>query len=481
MDSFISVSNQIESVRNRIEEEKSNLKADLTKLARQSQFHGIPRLLSSRNTAVKLIWSVFILASIGLCLYTIIDNIKLYLQFNVNTLVQMIPQHSLDLPVISVCNSNPFTTKKGFEHIANYYKKTYNITFSDFGEFYKMIEQKSIPDERDWIFYKTFEADSDPSSFGLRFDEQNLFCMALFEPCKREEFVRFYHPKYGNCFRFNSGFTSNGTFIGMKSAIIEEYGLQLGLFTGFNDFQSNQSQNGLVLMIDEHFSEAIDKKGILIRPGTWANIALRKTRSVNLPQPYNDCRNDDFRDTFVARQLRKYEYYGRRNCMTLCRQMMIIEKLGCYDMRYPSLDAKYPCNDRNSYEKLNNIDLNMSRCEIECPFECQTTIYDWDISYARFPAYRTYKIINNTNYTSLANYLHSNRSYSYSDSQKSVAGFFVYYDPLTVTQVTQSPSMLFADLVANIGGLLGLFLGLSLLSLVEFLEFGLVLFEAVFR
>ena len=54
----------------------------------------------------------------------------------------------------------------------------------------------------------------------------------------------------------------------------------------------------------------------------------------------------------------------------------------------------------------------------------------------------------------------------------------IYFDDLSYTLVSESPKTELVDMIANVGGLLGLFMGMSLLSFVEvielFCEFGFI-------
>ena len=51
-----------------------------------------------------------------------------------------------------------------------------------------------------------------------------------------------------------------------------------------------------------------------------------------------------------------------------------------------------------------------------------------------------------------------------------MAAVRIYYDELRETVINQEAKMSWTDLVSNIGGSLGLFLGMSFLSIVEFIE-----------
>ena len=75
--------------------------------------------------------------------------------------------------------------------------------------------------------------------------------------------------------------------------------------------------------------------------------------------------------------------------------------------------------------KLDYFDI----CPIICPLECQQYTYEYDVSLSDF-----------------------------------------YFDDLVITEITASPSVQFVDLISNIGGFFGLFVGLSVLSFVELIE-----------
>jgi len=60
---------------------------------------------------------------------------------------------------------------------------------------------------------------------------------------------------------------------------------------------------------------------------------------------------------------------------------------------------------------------------------------------------------------------------TYEEVHKSFYSINVFYADLKYTVITDSPKTTFADLVSNLGGILGVFLGSSLVSLFEFVEF----------
>ena len=71
----------------------------------------------------------------------------------------------------------------------------------------------------------------------------------------------------------------------------------------------------------------------------------------------------------------------------------------------------------------------------------------------------------------------SNGALHHSDLKQSVLSLKIFYNDLTYTLISQQPKMQLFDLISNIGGLLGLFLGVSFLTLAEVLEAFLAIFQ----
>ncbi len=90
---------------------------------------------------------------------------------------------------------------------------------------------------------------------------------------------------------------------------------------------------------------------------------------------------------------------------------------------------------------VENTAFNYSACNSECPIKCETS---------------NFNLITNNHY----NHYEGNEF-----------KMFLYYKTLKYTSIKQIPKYTFTDLVSSIGGTLGLFAGLRLLSFVDVLQF----------
>lgn len=63
---------------------------------------------------------------------------------------------------------------------------------------------------------------------------------------------------------------------------------------------------------------------------------------------------------------------------------------------------------------------------------------------------------------------------SYEMVKKSFASLQIRYDKLSIRENSEQPAVPSMNLISNLGGLLGVFVGLSFLSFMEIFEFGFV-------
>ena len=104
--------------------------------------------------------------------------------------------------------------------------------------------------------------------------------------------------------------------------------------------------------------------------------------------------------------------------------------------------------------------------ECDCPIECELTKYLYSYSIADYPT------LQYSNYLMQSELIRSKypNNITYEELRKRVAKVTIFYDDLRKTIVSESIKTEISDLISNLGGTLGLFLGLSFLSLVEFVE-----------
>ena len=107
-------------------------------------------------------------------------------------------------------------------------------------------------------------------------------------------------------------------------------------------------------------------------------------------------------------------------------------------------------------------------CIPYCPIKCENTYYDYSSSYLKFPMNRKYFGQFPKDY--------GFEDYNYSFLKERVLKVNVYLKDTGYTMIESTPKISVQDLIGQIGGTLGCFIGASLLSLVEI---GELLFELI--
>lgn len=117
-----------------------------------------------------------------------------------------------------------------------------------------------------------------------------------------------------------------------------------------------------MLVVDDQERFPIKKEGVVFGGGTQVKIKLSKVYARVMPDPYSDCMEPDTIDTLISREMKRLKMnYNRRNCLLLCQQKLIIDKMGCYDLSLPPVFNASPCFTDQQFEEISNFNLSLSK------------------------------------------------------------------------------------------------------------------------
>ena len=164
-------------------------------------------------------------------------------------------------------------------------------------------------------------------------------------------------------------------------------------------------------------------------------IENRKEIELKLEEPYNPCKN---KSDITCRQ---------SNCLAQRRNRIFATRYNCTLRNFYSILGYSFCNERDS----KSLEFE-SDCGNECSKECSTTKFN--------------VLLLNPDIGSNFN---------------NTVEFSVYYLDLRYTEIRQTPKMSGYSLLNEIGGALGLFVGITFLSLFEFLEYLFEIFLVFYK
>lgn len=139
------------------------------------------------------------------------------------------------------------------------------------------------------------------------------------------------------------------------------------------------------------------------------------------------------------------------------------------------MPGKKLCTTKKEFNDLIHVEFNFTLCIDQCPIECDSIRYETSVSYLNFPTYNNF-YAGVTSYPELFRDMFGEANVTYDMARKSVSGLHIFFDEIKYTEIVETESMKFVDLVAAIGGMMGLFLGFSIMIFVELIELVLQFF-----
>ena len=217
--------------------------------------------------------------------------------------------------------------------------------------------------------------------------------------------------------------------------------------------------NGLgikVMVHDPRTHPRTTEQGVAVRPGTDAYIHMEKHVVTNLQPPYSEveCVSETAQENYRYKS-GAVAFYSYEGCMLDCMVEYVTRSCNCSFLEA----AAVTCTMQHVYFCMSER-LRTYYTQCDCLYPCKQFIYDTQLSALDLPTplVREVALMENFTWTTEA------------DIKRNMIHLSVFYDSMQYTQTTQVPSYTLDELVANLGGQLGLFLGASALTMLELLE-----------
>ena len=405
-----------------------NKKNNFQKYAENNTVGGLSYVLSSKSKIRRFIWLIIILVCVAISLYLVRNSFFKMFNPPTSTTTTNDPNLTLQFPAVTICNVNPFSTGK---------LGTIGIDVEDFRdiEYLKGLDSDDARDQ----FNITLTELSKVSALGFISD-----CVLGDYECDIDEDFDFTLKDLYACFTFNSG---------RKKPIMEatgtgkNRGLNFIVHIDQDDFAASIHRDVGVRIVIHPQNEPPqpDRFGVAASPGTHMHISFKKR--IFDDQTRRKCFADDrHRWRHLSERFSSYSYAG---CLEDSITDMSISKCGCV------LSTDNLSNGQYNVCKLNDLFCYIDNYYVEplepCPPACKHTSFE--IISATHTLYPIQTAID-------AN-----------DTEDGTLLVSVFYETLNVQTQTTVYSYGVEEFFAEVGGQLGLFIGVSVITLFEFIIF----------
>eukprot|EP00794_Sanderia_malayensis_P005171 gene5171-5823_t len=418
---------------NKIVEDRLTAKQIFTRFTKESTLHGFRFIFTKTFYIRRFIWFVITVVMAAMFLKELKDSITLYFQNPFSTTSTIEYENYLTFPAISFCNLNDLRFSK--------------INGTPLGEVY-------LRDDRDYEFKKNESFDINGATLASmmrkashRIEDMFMNCIWEFSntaanrptPCNYTNMTAYHHTNGQLCYTFNSGLQGHRVLTLNETGLFHGFEIQLDLET--HEYMRDIQEGGVRVFIHDQAETPFSSSGFAVPPGFKTFVSLGVQKIKNLPPPFTtEC---------GSRPLKHFKAYKKSKCH--------LEELTNF------VERKCKCRGTFMPESFDQ------RAGGACPEDCYSTHFSAQLSYARYvsrPPIGTSRIQIPERFQKM-NLTHSQLETQIRDN---IVYLIFFFPELRVENVTQTPTYDFYKLVGDVGGQLGLMLGASVLTLVEFID-----------
>ncbi|CAF1172232.1 unnamed protein product [Didymodactylos carnosus] len=454
--------------------------------------HGLPGVARAYSWKNFFFWLVSFLCFTGIMIYFIVKLILAYFQYPTQTNVGLLLQWPQYFPAYTVCNACPYRSDLLINDLINY-TNSKGYTDTNDTNTITSIQASHIQE----FIIDIINSNASIDNYGFSLSDMLIKCIYNNIPCSASDFIQFSSPNYGMCYTFNAK-AVNQSAVRYTSYNGERGVLDLEFYIHENVYVPYIVEGtGLVSMLHDNVQvPQIEIEGKALEPGRKHLLTYTKRQVTFLPAPYTSCTqaiSPQMEAVFASYNGAEYEY-SQQLCYTLCLQAFTYAVCGCASPLFwnvrsvvlpgtnnlitaPLCSPNDICYSQASITITSNETLINQYCSL-CSTECFQRIFIAVPSAFKSPRMWVKNRIrqfveerSNISVTSRPIALPADWSTKWSDYiDNNYVAVQVVRGSFTVDFYAQSATLSWVDLLSNVGGQTGLWIGMSFLSLFELLE-----------
>ncbi|XP_030048090.1 bile acid-sensitive ion channel [Microcaecilia unicolor] len=421
-----------------------------------TSFHGLHKIVGTRTRTSKILWMFVVLGSVFIVSWQIYTRFLNYFSWPTTTSVTVQYVNNIDFPAVTFCNLNRYQTQA----VANLSIVFFLWSIVSAVLHFSTVDGNSKFSQEISEFLQgnqNFSIKEFTRNYGFYLNNSTLLkCEYFGKPCYPKDFEHVF-TEYGNCFTFN-----HNSFDRRRKVSVSGRGLSLL----FNIKQSEFTDDPALGFVDAGITFVIhspekppqfDGLGLWTPVGMHAHASIRQLKTVIQEYPWGEC-NPNIK-------LKYSTIYSTYGCVQECKARHIQNQCGCLPFLLPGngmecdLEKFYNCVSPALY----NIEI-LGVCSVgthntTCPVPCEETEYPATISYSTFASEKAVKFLS----------MKLRKSSEY--IRKNLVYIDIKYHDLNYKMTQQQKALSSTELLADVGGQLGLFCGASVITVIEVLEY----------
>ncbi|XP_019901136.2 acid-sensing ion channel 1C isoform X2 [Esox lucius] len=444
---------------------------------RRTKVHGLKFVFSPDKTPPqRVLWLLAFFACLGL-LFTWSWNRIIYLMsYPAFTKIKMVWAHNMSFPAVTFCNQNLFRvsrlTKADLYHIGYWMDLMHQNhtvmegSLSILRDNHKHILLKLL-DFHGYTLPPHYHVNTTEMTgrLGHQLEDMLLGCRFQGENCTHQNLTTIY-TRYGKCYTFNSGLDGNPLLTTLKGGTGN--GLEIMLDIQQDEYlpvwgETDETSYEAGIKVQIHHQEEppfIDQLGFGVAPGFQTFVSCQQQLLQYLPPPWGDCKSTPIDSEF-------FTTYSITACRIDCETRYLVENCNCRMVHMPGTSTvctpeQYKDCADPALDFL--VEKDSDYCVCETP--CNMTRYGKELSMVKIPSKASAKYLAKK----------FNRTEQYIGDNLLVLDIF--FEALNYEKIEQKKAYEIAGLLGDIGGQMGLFIGASVLTILEIFDYLYEVFKA---
>ncbi|KAF3856610.1 hypothetical protein F7725_017333 [Dissostichus mawsoni] len=406
---------------------------------KHTTLHGLRHIFLSGSYPRRVAWLLAFLAALGLLLTWSSNRVRYLLSSPVYSKAHMVYAKRLVFPAVTICNQNLLLPRR--------MKKTDIFSAGRWlGLFVPAVH----------------EAAAGPAGAPAGGDAAVLPLPG--ELCGPRNFSTIF-TRYGKCYTFNSGQDGRPLMVTMKGGMGN--GLELMLDIQQDEYlpvwgETDETSFEAGIKVQIHTQDEppfIDQLGFGVAPGFQTFVSCQEQRLTYLPPPWGDCKASAMDSDF-------FNTYSITACRIDCETRYLVENCNCRMVHMPG-DAPYCTPEQYKDCADPALDFLVERdndyCVCETP--CNMTRFGKEMSFVKIPSKASAKYLAKKFQQDRAVHIVSHILFD------NLLVLDIYFEALNYETIEQKKAYELAGLLGDIGGQMGLFIGASLLTILELFDY----------
>uniref|UniRef100_A0A8C7YL09 Uncharacterized protein n=1 Tax=Oryzias sinensis TaxID=183150 RepID=A0A8C7YL09_9TELE len=430
---------------------QNTLKETTVQFIRRTKVHGLKFIFSpNKSKFQQIIWILAFLLCISLLCTWSWNRIFYLMSYPVVTKIYMVWAHNMSFPAVTLCNKNVFRVSA--------------LTKDDLS--LSILKESHRPGLLRLLDFRNYAPPPDysvnttemMSRLGHQLEDMLLECKFRGETCTFRNFSTIY-TRYGKCYTFNSGLDGNPLLTTLKGGTGN--GLEIMLDIQQDEYlpvwgETDETSYEAGIKVQIHSQDEppfIDQLGFGVAPGFQTFVSCQQQLLQYLPPPWGDCKSTPIDSEF-------FSTYSITACRIDCETRYLLENCNCRMVHMPGTstvctpDQYKDCADP-ALDFLVEKDNNYCVCETPC----NMTRYGKELSMVKIPSKASAKYLAKK-FNKTEQYIGDN-----------ILVLDIFFEALNYEKIEQKKAYEIAGLLGDIGGQMGLFIGASVLTILEIFDY----------